>query len=104
MRGRGIGRDSSQGVDLAEGTVLIAAAGSTVARIEASLEPDLKPNLSSGDLGDDRAGGGEVQRDGLLAEDRDPGLDRCADEVGMGGGRGRDDHAIQWLARSGGKV
>jgi hypothetical protein len=59
--------------------------------VETALEADLHPPPFLLDMVHDAFGRLEVERDRLLAEDREPFVERADDEIGMRSGRS-DDH------------
>ena len=82
-------------VDGAEVAPPHAPPGLLESRIEAALETDLHAPLRPVDVVDDASRRLEVQRDRLLAEDREALVERAADELRVRPGGGHDHRGVR---------
>ena len=93
-------------VERADRPVGDEVAGGREAGVESTLEPHLELDPRRAHVLHDRRGTGEVDRDGLLAERREPGIRARVDQVGVGRGCGGDhdgiDRAEQVIGRGNG--
>ena len=81
-------------VERADRPVGDEVAGAREPGVEPALETHLELDPGPAHVLDDLGGAGEVDRDRLLAERREPGVRARMDQVGVGGGRGRDHDRI----------
>jgi hypothetical protein len=81
-------------VERADRSVGDEVAGAGEPGVEPALEPHLELDPSLPHVLDDLGRACEVDRDRLLAERREPGVSARVDQVGVGGGRGRDHDGI----------
>ena len=84
-----------EAVDGAEFTGADAAARLLESGIKAALEPDLNAPLRLVDVRHHALRRLEIQRDRLLAEDREPFVERASDQIRVRPGRGHDDGGVR---------